>query len=291
MGCGSSKAVAVANAPVAPQKVVVAAKVEEDAGKKMNKNEPVSTSTPVAKAPAGKDGKDTSGSPGDSGLEVQGIITEDTAGGEDIAGEGRPLTPELELAGVRPAVRATREPDSDIEADETLSRNRDTSAVSTRSAPIILQRPSSRGGSAFDISFDGEQEPSTPGLPKRLAQRDSSGRKKREEMTLEELQAKLAAADQRRRDIEARLKAKMAQESVKGEQVRSHNTSLNESTGSAGAPDEKEQQAVNNREAHLKQLRERLRAKEERARQVREKKKALAATGGSVSTPALVASS
>jgi hypothetical protein len=63
---------------------------------------------------------------------------------------------------MKPAARVTREPDSDIEADETLSRTRDTSAVSTRSAPVILERPSSRGGSAFDISFDGEQEPSTP---------------------------------------------------------------------------------------------------------------------------------
>lgn len=283
MGCGSSKATAVASAP---QKVIVAsAPIEE---KHVSKEEPVSTSTPTGKSVEGKEAaKKASNSPGDSGLEVQGIITEDTAGGEEIAGQDRPITPELELAGVRPAARATREPDSDIEADETLSRARDTSAVSTRSAPIILQRPSSRGGSAFDISFEGESaEPATPGLPKRLQQRDSSGRKKREDMTLEELQAKLAAADQRRRDIESRLKEKMAQESSKGEQIRSQSNSLNGSlNGSLTETSEKEKAALDNREAHLRQLRERLRAKEDRARQVREKKKALAAAGGS--TPAI----
>ena len=74
-------------------------------------------------------------------------------------------------------------------------------------------------------------------------QRESSTRKKREELTLEELQAKLQAADQRRRDIEARLKAKMAQETTKAETVRSANTSINESLDKSQT-EEKEKQAL-----------------------------------------------
>jgi len=287
MGCGSSKAVAVAN-QAQPQKVVVAAAVQSNS-KQIEDVKPLSTSTPDTKSSKNNSSSNNkSSSPGDSGLEDPGIITEETAGGETIASKDRPITPELMLAGNKPPLRNTREPDSDMEGDDTVSRDRDTSAVSTRSAPIILQRPSSRGGSAFDISF--EEEQSTPGLPKRLVQRESSTRKKREELTLEELQAKLAAADQRRRDIEARLKAKMAQESVKGEQVRSVNTSLNESVDkSLSEVNEKEKAALDNREAHLKQLRERLRAKEERARQVREKKKQLASLNGG-SAPSITAS-
>lgn len=283
MGCGSSKAVPVV-ANTAPKKVVVSAAPEEKPVKTVAVIEakPINTSTPT-KEDSSKDL--IKSSPGDSGLDENGVITEDTVGGEEIAGKGRPITPELELAGTKPAVRATRQPDSDAEGDDmmntssTAHRDRDTSALSTRSAPIIMQRPSSRGGSAFDISF--EEEPSTPGLPKRLVSRgDSSGRKKREEMTLEELQAKLQAADQRRRDIESRIKQKMHQESEKGESIRSTNNSLNASMDKSQTDEgEKEKQALNNREAHLRQLRERLRAKEERARQVREKKKLMAANG------------
>jgi hypothetical protein len=70
-----------------------------------------------------------------------------------------PLTrAELAVSGARPPVRTRIEADSDIEMDDPLFR--DKSAASVRSAPVILQRPSSRGGSAFDISFEGEE--STP---------------------------------------------------------------------------------------------------------------------------------
>ncbi len=64
---------------------------------------------------------------------------------------------ELVISGSKPAARVTREPDSDIEADDPIFHNdRDTSATSSRSAPVILERPSSRGGAAFDISFEEE---------------------------------------------------------------------------------------------------------------------------------------
>lgn len=145
------------------------------------------------------------------------------------------------MSGARPPLRSTHVADSDAENDDPLGRDR--SAASVRSAPVILERPSSRGGAAFDISFEEEQQ-STPyvgaslvfamgrelgearwpvehccflfsmvhptpvltascrGLPrrlKRLEERGSSGRKKREDMTLEELQAKLQAAEARRK--------------------------------------------------------------------------------------------
>jgi len=280
MGCGSSKAVTVSNAPVVaptkgPQKVVVGP--TEPATVVMK--EPAIPAITPAKEPVAV----RKSSPGDSGLEDAGMITEDTAGGEEIADTNRPSTPELVISGSKPAVRATREPDSDLDLDDPLLR--DMSASSVRSAPVILERPSSRGGSAFDISFEEEQQNATPGLPrrlKRLEERNSSGKKKREELTLEELQAKLLAAEVRRKDYEQRLREKMQTETKKVEQYsKSANTSLNESLEKAQTEtDEKEKHAVENREAHLKQLREKLKAKEERARQVREKKRLLQAQGG-----------
>lgn len=285
MGCGSSKAVQVTNAPVAaqkapqkgPQKVVVGA-VEPTTV--VMKEKPTSTSTIT---PSKEPVATHKSSPGDSGLEDAGMITEDTAGGAEIADTNRPATPELVISGSKPAVRTTREPDSDLDIDDPLLR--DMSASSVRSAPVILERPSSRGGSAFDISFEEEQQNATPGLPrrlKRLEELNSSGKKKREDLTLEELQAKLQAAEARRKDYEQRLREKMHHETKKAEQYsRSANTSLNESLEKAQTETgEKEKHAVENREAHLKLLREKLKAKEERARQVREKKRQLQAQGG-----------
>lgn len=245
---------------------------------------PVETSTPskdisiVAKS-----------SPGDSGLEDPGIITEETAGGEELAEKDRPPTPELVISGSKPAARVTREPDSDIEADDPIFHNdRDTSATSSRSAPVILERPSSRGGAAFDISFEEENsgtENNTPGLPRRLQRLDaqrSSGKKKRDELTLEELQAKLQAAEQRRKEYEQRVRERMHQEASKAvTYTKQANESLNESVEKThGDAETKEKAALENRESHLKQLRERLKAKEDRARAVREKKRLLQATGG-----------
>lgn len=297
MGCGSSKSVAVAsngkagNAPA--QKVVV-----NSTSDTKTVDEPSATSTPQKTATASTTTKndakrgstgsiDAVGeqsrknhSPKDSGLEEAGIITEDTAGGEEIAGKDRPATPELMVSGGKPAVRNTHVQDSDAENDDPLVR--DTSAASVRSAPTILQRPSSRGGSAFDISFEEEQSTdggnNTPRLPRRLRRLEDgsgSGRKKRADLTLEELQAKLAAAETRRKEYEQRLKEKMQQETKKAESyVKSANTSLNDSVEKTQTDaQEKEKQALENREAHLKQLREKLKAKDDRAKAVREKKR------------------
>lgn len=317
MGCGSSKSVGVSsNAPVAApsktQKVVVSSNTEETTSKSVSiasspaaeaatttttttttktatSTTSLATSTPLGKGEPLPTARKSS--PGDSGLEEAGIITEDTAGGEELAEDGRPSTPDLMISGGRPPVRSSHVADSDCEADDPLMR--DTSAASVRSAPVILQRPSSRGGSAFDISFeeDNGSAHNTPGLPrrpKRLEERQSSGKKKRD-LTLDELQAKLASAEARRKEYENRLKDKMQAETKKAETyTRSQNTSLNESMEKTQTDvQEKEKHAVENREAHLRQLREKLKAKEDRARAVREKKKAMQMQ--SPSAPALIA--
>ena len=56
----------------------------------------------------------------------------------------------------------------------------------------ITERPSSRGGMAFDINFDEKNVPKK--MPKGLQKR-----KKTSNLTKEELQAKLDAAEQRRK--------------------------------------------------------------------------------------------
>ncbi len=75
---------------------------------------------------------------------------------------------------------------------------REMSAVSTRSAPTVLQRPSSRGGSAYDLQF-GEEEGTPKRMPRRLEQLRSDKQKRKKEQSLEELQRKYEAAEQRKK--------------------------------------------------------------------------------------------
>lgn len=192
---------------------------------------------------------------------------------------------------------------------------RDVSATSTRSAPVVLERPSSRGGAAFEMQWESETARKMPRRLDRLRAGGSSnsGGGKRE-LSLGELQAKLESAEKRRlvgcglpvapfcvypaladppllprargvlctlKEYEARIKQKMAQASAghrhgSAEQQAEQQASRVESTIAA-----KDSKAVENREAHLKKLRDRLREKEDRAREVRQRKAAAMAAAPS----------
>eukprot|EP00039_Didymoeca_costata_P009442 m.125011 g.125011 ORF g.125011 m.125011 type:complete len:232 (-) comp14484_c0_seq6:2784-3479(-) len=128
-------------------------------------------------------------------------------------------------------------------------------------APIIVERPKSRGGCAFDITYD---EGSAP-RPRRLK---SLERRNPEVLDVE---AKLRAAEKRREERNKEISRKLASDTEKG-YVRLNREKME--------LDKKihvsEDRAMENRERHLQQLRDRLRQKEERARRVRENKQRLA---------------
>lgn len=194
---------------------------------------------------------------------TQAIITEDTEHGEIIAATDRPETPDFELSGegYRKSQKSIRE----------MSAVSQASTTTTQSCPAILERPKSRGGVAFDMVYD---EPTkTTRMPARLKAIEHKNKIKRES-TLAELESKLAAAERRRSDYERRVKAKMLEESQKVEMA---GRSLTRQKSNLGANISKsEDKARENREKHLKQMRDKLRAKEKKAKQVRMNKERIA---------------
>lgn len=189
------------------------------------------------------------------------MITELTDGSESLVGD-RPPTPELAVGGMGYESR--------YEAMR-LKKERDTlSAVSTKSAPSVLERPKSRSGAvAFELTFDNAPLAKRPA---RLAKLETRGLHR--EQTLAELQAKLQAAEDRRKEYERRVKMKMAQEAGKVEHA---SMSLKREKTTLGSEISKsEDKAALNRERHLKQLRDKLKAKEEKAKRVRANKKKIA---------------
>lgn len=72
--------------------------------------------------------------------------------------------------------------------------------------PAVLQRPSSRGGCAFEIQYD-EGQGGAARLPARLQKLSSASRKRKEDLTAEELQSKLEAAESRRKVRESKQQA------------------------------------------------------------------------------------
>lgn len=192
MGCGGSKGVAVAasqappgNAPATKQETASVIVVRQDPAS-------VQPVTPKQAAPSVKSGSSTeTEATEDSGYD-ETIITEKTKNVDDIVAQ-RPPTPDLAIEGKCMTV-------PDVPAFESEE---------DASVPVVMNRPSSRGGLAFDITY--EEAPKS----QRLEKLQSRAQKAKPELTIQELQAKLAAAEQRRKDHEKRLTDKMAKESEK----------------------------------------------------------------------------
>eukprot|EP01147_Barroeca_monosierra_P005970 gene5970-7330_t len=146
--------------------------------------------------------------------------------------------------------------------------SRMTSALSTRSAPpSITERPSSRGGRAFEISFEDDDIRRPP----RRLQKLQGARRRKGELTLEQLQRKLEAAERRKKEYEERILEKIVVDTRRPADKRDEQTE-EKSKEIEGKVEKKVDRAVENREAHLRSLREKLRARDEHSRRVREKK-------------------
>lgn len=218
------------------------------------------------------------------------LITEDTEDGERIADANRPPTPELVLEGAKIAAKGARSgldtPSSapaalkkdrgasmrgsvEERGASSLSRGETASQPRPSSGATIQERPSSRGGLAFDMTFEGEEARAR--APARLESLRNKSRSQEE--IAESLKKKLDAAEQRRQNIEKRLLQKVEKEMEKVEKVQSHQTQDDEAVKKAALM-EKQAKVLENREAQLKALRDKLKAKEDRAEKVRALKRA-----------------
>lgn len=272
MGCGSSKNAAGPNNAPGDRPSDAALQKRGSKMQVMPAEECVELGRDDATSKS-RDREAHSASSNDSGFkDDDGIITESTKGGAEVAAN-RPATPDFMIAGNGFGPRG-RLRSSEREAQ---------SAASTKSAPSVMQRPKTPGGLAFDITFDSGRSPAR--RPARLKKLEHTGRVN-SELTLDQLQAKLRAAEKRRVDYERRVRMKMAEESAKIEGASKALT--REKTVIESKVDAAENKATENRERHLKDLRAKLRAKEARAEKVRANKARLAKAEGQPNAQVMV---
>lgn len=189
MGCGGSKGTAVVATTQAT-----------------GHNAPATNPSPKPAAEVVKAGSIAEVEPTDSGYE-ETYITEKSKNVDADLLANRPATPDLAVEGKCMSVPPPTETAPD-----------DGEVV----VPIIMNRPSSRGGLAFDVTFSE--------VPKsqRLEMLQSRTQKSKPELTIQELQAKAAAAEQRKKEHEKRLTEKMAKESEKVSSAQRPAQSANE---------------------------------------------------------------
>ena len=163
--------------------------------------------------------------------------------------------------------------DSGLESNDENSKKDTSSQAETEGeevTPVIMERPSSRGGLAFDMTFEGDEaRVRAPARLEKLRTRTRSA-----EMTVDELKAKLEAAESRREVYEQRLKEKMNKETQKIEKIHQIQQAVDVAvTQSKTTMEDKENKVLENREANLRKIREKLKAREDHARKVREAKR------------------
>ena len=269
-GCGASKSVQTQDAPAAAptpasqKKVIVAA---------------AATATTASIARPTSASNNTS-APVANNTNEDAIITEDS-GNAQAAEHARPATPDLTLSGA--AVKVTKSEQlramalAARDSGEEEVPDRDGSA-SSRDSGVVHERPSSRGGRAFDLTYDGQEQRKV--LPARL---EKLQRRSKQELSIDELTRKLEAAEARRVGYEQALKEKLAKEGAKVHVVQQAIGARQDATLDARKSEvaDKENKALLNREASLKQLRDKLKMKEDHAKKVREAKRLSTGTSGS----------
>lgn len=145
-------------------------------------------------------------------------------------------------------------------------------------APLITtdySRPQTPGGLAFEITFEGAptaKPAHTKTKPARLASlaKGPEWKRKHPDLTKAKLEKKLRAAEERRRQHTRGVVRKMTAEMSKLEAAKT--LFMQERTSILQSVTRSEDKATQNRERHLKQLQAKLRAKEEKAKRVRENK-------------------
>lgn len=264
MGCGGSKGAEVKNATMA---TTVA-------------EAPTTTETNKADASAPAQNTQAATTAGSASQNTQAQSKpEENDNNANAADEGMNPSVDLSVTGRKLESRGgsrkqTATPPSDDDDDDS----RMTSAVSTRSAPpMIMERPSSRGGRAFEISFDGDGD-GTRKPPRRLQKLQHSSKRRKGDLTLDQLQRKLEAAEKRKKEYEQRILEKISVDTKRPADKRDKNVEEQAKVVEQKV-EEKVDKAMKNREAHLRNLREKLRARDEHRSKVQEKKQQIKESG------------
>jgi hypothetical protein len=209
----------------------------------------------------------------DSGLgeEYAHIITEhsDQERKQSVEKEERPPTPDLPIVGRSIAARHNAKLQPVFPAHNSNPQNINL---------CIVERPASRSGQAFDITFTNEGTPNRKKLPLPIARLQAQKRK--HEFSREELDEKLKKADQRRQESERQMLERLAQQIDK--QCHTQQALQSFADKENKRLEEQLQKSIDknhsNREAYLKSLRDKLRAKENHAKVVRENRQSAGAT-------------
>lgn len=197
MGCGSSKAVAVEPTANAPRIKIEPASVSVSPVAKANE---VSPPTKVPTDAISDEDLNDDGATGD-----EPYITEKSKNANQVS-DARPPTPDFCLEGKKVTSTGSATPDQGPKNTDEI-------------VPIVQNRPSSRGGMAFDITYD---QPNSHRMDKIKTR---STKKAKPELTITELQSKLEAAETRRKDTEQQKVQKMAKE---GEKVQNSTKPANQ---------------------------------------------------------------
>ncbi|XP_077991333.1 uncharacterized protein LOC144445597 [Glandiceps talaboti] len=199
----------------------------------------------------------------DSGLgeDYQHVITEGSEPTRQKLADGRPDTPDLLLTGTQ------------IQGRKRSGKTRDTNDIleELQHQGLLLDRPKSRGGLAFDIMLSPEGSLSPiKRAPPRLAKLKKKSKKKK---TKEQLEAKLRAAEERRKAKEQEMKERLHSQANKDKQIKDAMDAFAESQKKvAEQSTEKVDRAAENREARLRAFQEKAQKRKEHAERVRQLK-------------------
>jgi len=200
----------------------------------------------------------------DSGLgeDYSHVITETSNPVQQkIAEDERPTTPDFTLTGTQIQTRKR----------SGKTRGSDDILEELQQQGLLLSRPKSRGGLAFEVmlSSDGQLDQRRP--PPRLAKLKKKHKKKKQ-LTKEQLEAKLIAAEERRKAKEQELKEKLAAQISRDKQMEALDAFAESQKKVAEQSNEKVDRATLNREAKMRALQEKAQKRKEHAERVRQMK-------------------
>eukprot|EP00118_Oscarella_pearsei_P025116 m.307543 g.307543 ORF g.307543 m.307543 type:complete len:291 (+) comp42432_c0_seq1:56-928(+) len=278
MGCGSSQAVATvqvkpSDAPI--EKPIQTPESETSRPQSSRsgrlsrsmqslkaKNELKSTSSSVSSTVRDSDGADGR----------KGISSTRTSAMTIDSGIGREARNHVEISADSETSFGEENPDLSISGTSLSRQKKLSGSLDVPASDMnVVERPASRSGRAFDITFGGSEDSDTR---KAKLTKLENARKNRKELSREQLEERLRKATERREELEKKLLAKIAQQNEKEKKVRGTLQSFVETQSKKTEQmTENLEKNKENRAAYLKNLRDKLKAKEEHARMVRENKR------------------
>jgi len=203
----------------------------------------------------------------DSGLgeDYAHVITESSDPTQQkIAEDDRPNTPDFTLTGTQ--IQTRKRSGKTRDSDDILEQ--------LQQEGLLLSRPKSRGGLAFEvmISPEGQLAPLEKRRPPPRLAKLKKKHKKKKQLTKEQLEAKMQAAEERRKAKEQEMKEKLQAQINRDKQMEALDAFAESQKRVAEQSTEKVDRAAEKREAKLKALQEKAQKRKEHAERVRQMK-------------------